>query len=395
MVVGIVAEYNPFHNGHKLQIDYAINELHADAVVVAMSGSFTQRGEIACFDKYTRAEAALKCGADIVFEIPTIFATSSAREFASAGVALLAATGIVDTLLFGGESADENLFISSAKKLIELEKTGALDSKIKELIASGETYAQARSTALDEYIPEEIKSSPNNILGLEYCRYILEKELDINIAVLKRMNNNYHDTALTGDISSATAIRKSLCKGEAISGVPVEAADIYTNAVFVDANDISEILHYKLLSTSEYHKYLDCSCDLADRIKNNIKDFVDFKSFCSLLKTKNINYSRIARVMTHILLDITTEDFETAKEAGYITYLRMLGFSKAGAEYLNKIKEQSPLPLITKASDAVDYHDIFSSDVYRIIKTSKEHVAFPNEYTRKYNLTNIKRTPEF
>ena len=118
MIVGIVAEYNPFHNGHKLQIDYAKDVLRAEAVVVAMSGSFTQRGEIACFDKYTRTEAALRCRADIVFEIPTIFATSSAREFASAGVQLLVSSGIVNTILFGAETDDAELFKSSAKKLV-------------------------------------------------------------------------------------------------------------------------------------------------------------------------------------------------------------------------------------------------------------------------------------
>lgn len=394
MVVGIVAEYNPFHNGHKLQIDYAKNELHADAVVVAMSGNFTQRGEIACFDKYLRAEAALKCGADIVLEIPTIFATSSAREFAAAGVQLLAKTGIVDTILFGAETDDKSLFVASAKKLIELEQSGSLDSKIKELVSNGESFATARSRALADYIPDELKESPNNILGLEYCRYILENNLNIDIALLKRTQNNYHDKFLTGDISSATAIRNCLSACKPVTGVPAEAATIYENAIYVDANDVSEILHYKLLSTEDYEKFLDCSKDLSDRIKNHINEFIDLKSFCSLLKTKNITYSRLTRIMSHILLDIKTDDFEAAKALGYITYLRMLGFSTTGAECLNKIKELSSLPLITKTTDAVDHHDIFSSDVYRIIKTSKKQMAFPNEYTRKYNLTNIKRTPE-
>ncbi len=112
MVVGIVAEYNPFHNGHRLQLDYARKVLKADQIVVAMSGSFTQRGEIACFDKYTRAHAALLCGADVILEIPTIFATSSAREFASAGVQLLASTGVVDTLLFSAAACDRELLIT-------------------------------------------------------------------------------------------------------------------------------------------------------------------------------------------------------------------------------------------------------------------------------------------
>ncbi len=203
MVVGIVAEYNPFHNGHKLQLDYAKNVLKADAIVVAMSGSFTQRGEIACFDKYTRAEAALKSGADIVLEIPTIFATSSAREFASAGVALLASTGIVDTILFSGECSDKDLFISESKKLVELEDSGAINNEINALVASGISYATARAKALKTFLAEDIISSPNNILGIEYCRYIFANGLNMNIEVMKRQGNEYNDLSLSGQLSSA------------------------------------------------------------------------------------------------------------------------------------------------------------------------------------------------
>lgn len=389
LVVGIVAEYNPFHNGHKIQIDYAKNVLKADAVVVAMSGSFTQRGEIACFDKYTRAHAALISGADIIFEIPTIFATASAREFAAAGVQILASTGIVDTILFGAETEDVELFKKSATTLVDLEKSGKLDKEINKAVSLGDSYATARAKALERHIPSEIISNPNNILGLEYCRYIAENGLDLDIAIIKRQGNDYNEIALTGEISSASAIRAHLNETRLVVAVPEPTKSIYKDAFSIGSDDISNILHYKLLMESDYEKYLDCSSDLADRIRNNLKDYVCFSQFCDLLKTKNIAYSRVSRVLCHILLDISQDEFENEKNAGYIKYLRMLGFSKKGAKYLGTIKEKGTVPLITGPTEIVDKHDIFASDVYRIVVTEKNGKSMDNEYTKRFDLANI------
>lgn len=389
MVVGIVAEYNPFHNGHKLQIEYAKNVLGADAIIIAMSGSFTQRGEIACFDKYTRAHAALKCGADIVLEIPTIFATSSAREFASAGVQLLSSSGIVDTLLFSGECADKDLFIKESKKLVELEESGEINNEINTLVASGISYATARAKALKTFLAEDIISSPNNILGIEYCRYIIANNLDMDIAVMKRQGNEYNDLSLSGELSSATAIREHYKLNKEYFAVPEEVIDLYNNSFFIKSNDISSLLHYKLLSCKSFDKYLDCTKDLSDRIINKLNEFETYTQFCEVLKTKNFEYSRISRVLCHILLEITNEDFKTAKEAGYISYLRMLGFSKKGSKYLGKIKDKGDYPLITAPTDDISYPDILSSDIVRIIQTQKNKAAIPNEYTRKFELKNI------
>jgi len=389
MVVGIVAEYNPFHNGHKLQIEYAKNVLGASHVIVAMSGSFTQRGTIACFDKYTRAEAALKCGADIVLEIPTIFATSSAKEFASAGVELLASTGIVDTLLFGAECDNLDLFIKSGSQLAQLEKNGSLDSTINSFMSEGLTYAEARATALDRYIPSQILSSPNNILGLEYCRYIYTSGTDMDIAVIKRQSNDYNSKELTGDISSASAIRENISKTGQILAVPFKAKSLYKTSTFINQDDISDILHYRLLSQNDYEKYLDCTLDLADRIRNNLNEYLSFSQFCNLLKTKNINYSRISRVLCHILLGITQDDFHELKEKGYISYLRMLGFSKNGKSLLSQIKEKGTYTLLTRPTDDVNKFDIISSDILRLVLTKKIGTVLPTEYTRRFNLNNI------
>ncbi len=390
MVVGIVAEYNPFHNGHKLQLDYARDSLKADQIVVAMSGSFTQRGEVACFDKYSRAHAALLNGVDLLFEIPTVFATASAREFAAAGVQLLANTGIVNTLLFSAECDNKDLFLSSAQKLVELEESGQLDSEINYHISNGLSYATARAKALKAFLPEEIISSPNNILGMEYCRYIVANNLNLDIQVMKRQGNEYNDLSLSGSLSSATAIREHYKLNHTFSAVPETAESIFNEATFISENYVSQMLHYKLLTTTSFEKYLDCSCDLSDRINNNIKDFVSYKQFCDLLKTKNLEYSRISRVLCHILLDITDDDFKKAKNKGYISYLRLLGFTKNGGTLLSKIKKADICPLLTAVDNNLTYEsDILSSEIVKAIIVEKSGCKQPNEYTRKFNLTNL------
>lgn len=389
MIVGIVAEYNPFHNGHKLQIEYAKNVLGASQIIVAMSGSFTQRGEIACFDKYTRARAALECGADIVLEIPTIFSTSSAREFAAAGVQLLANTGVVDTLLFSAENNKKETFISESKKLIALEESGDFNNEINALMSSGLSYATARAKALKAFLSEDIISAPNNILGIEYCRYIFANNLKLDIEVMKRQGNEYNDLSLSGDLSSASAIRQHYKLSKDFKAVPEAAKAIYENATFIHANDISEMLHYKLLSCDSFEQYLDCNNDLSERIKNKLNDYVCYTQFCELLKTKNFEYSRISRVLCHILLGIKYDDFNKAKEMGYINYIRMLGFSKTGKKILGEIKKKSSVPLITEPSEAVEKYDIKSSDILRAIVTAKTKSSIPNEYTRKFDLINI------
>ena len=329
-----------------------------------------------------------------MFEIPTLFATASAGEFASAGVQLLASTGVVDTLLFGAECDDVSLFKDAAQKLVKLENSGQLDSIINAEVNAGSSYASARAKALENYVPSEILSSPNNILGLEYCRYIYENNINMDIAIIKRAANDYNSSKLTGEISSASAIRNNMHTFGEIPSVPAAANDVYCLYPAVKADDISQLLHYKLLLDKEYEKYLDCNKDLADRIRNNLDKFVSFSQFCDLLKTKNIAYSRISRVLCHILLGITESDFIKAKENGYISYLRMLGFSEKGSTLLARIKGCSELPLLTAPNELISKYDIISSDIYRLILTEKNDVALPTEYTRRFELGNINNKPD-
>lgn len=392
-VVGIVAEYNPFHNGHHYQIQYAKEVLKADYVIVAMSGDFTQRGTIACFDKYTRTHAALLSGADIIYEIPAIFACASAKEFASAAVALLSATGVVDTILFGAETGIEDDFLFAAKKILELENDKDFNQEIASKVSNGQAYAKAYSESLSKFIEPAFLQSPNNILGLEYTLYIEKNNLPIDIAVLKRIANDYNQTNLSGKYSSASAIRNALSKNEDIKkieeAIPNELIDLYASSVFIDENDISSLLHFTLLASDDFSSFADSNSDISDRINNLKKDFASYKSFVEQLKTKNLSYTRLSRILSHILLGIKQSDVDSAKAAGYIEYLRMLGFSKNGANLLSRIKEKTTLGQITNANEHMSEFDLKASDIMRIVKTEKTGISYPNEFTRKFTLKNI------
>ena len=389
-VVGIVAEYNPFHNGHKYQIDYAKNTLNADYVIVAMSGPFTQRGTIACYDKYTRSHAALLNGADIVLEIPVMFATASAREFSSAAVELLNSTGIVDTILFGAENADKELFLNTANKIINIEKTQEYQNKIAISMSEGKSFAQARIDATSDLVDTSLFESSNNILGFEYTKYILENNLNIEIECLKREGNSYNDQELQDSFSSASAIRNAIFLNTGVAAyIPDNTLELYENDTFIEDNSVSQLLHYKLLTNESFVSFLDCNNDISDRINNIKRDYTDFKSFCELLTTKNISKTRASRILCHILLDIKTCDFNQQKEKGYISYLRLLGFSRHGSNALALIKEYGMHPLVTAPPENVLYHDILASDIRRVILTSETTKVYPNEYTRKFTLANI------
>jgi len=290
--VGIIAEYNPFHNGHKYQIDYARNVLHADFIIVAMSGDFTQRGSAAIFDKYTRANCALLNGADVILEIPTLFATGSAKEYASAATILLAKTGVVDTLLFGAETDDIAKFTNAAKLMIQEETTDKFNNYIKDALSSGQLYASARASYFSNMFDQELLSSPNNILGLEYCYSILKHNLALEPHCLKRSGNHYNSNELTGNLSSASAIRTELLKtqevNEIASQIPNNTLSIISESTPVFDDDISSFLHYKLLSEKDFSKYLDCNKNISDRINNIKNSFISYSQFADLLKTKNL-----------------------------------------------------------------------------------------------------------
>ncbi len=404
-VNGIIAEYNPFHKGHKFHIETAKAQTGADFTVVVMSGNFVQRGEPALMDKYTRAKMALLSGADLVLELPALFATASAEYFALGGVSLLDKLGVVDYLSFGSECGD----IAGLRSIATLlhKNKEVIDEQIKEFLKQGHTYPKARALAIKNVISTGISSdmldtfenvlhSPNNILGIEYCKALLSLNSNITPTTIKREGAGYHDTKLDETFGSALSIRNALANGDELSilksQIPEEFYALFEQMVLdnctVDANDFSQALYYKLINECEsgFEQYLDVTKEISDRIKNELCHYTNFTDFCQLLKTKDITYTRISRCLVHILLNITKMQMEQAIEQGIVSYARILGFRKEAAPLLTAIKQNGVVPLLSKLADAKEFldeatlqaleHDIFCGKIYR----GAAH-WYPNEYS--------------
>lgn len=408
-VAGVITEYNPFHNGHKYQLEQIKRQTSADYIVVVMSGDFVQRGEPAIIDKYERTRMALLSGADLVLELPSVFATASAEFFAGGGVSVLKNTGVVDMLCYGVESVDHELTKLVAGVLKN--PPAEYSTSLARLIQGGMSFPAARSRALCEYFQDNYDSSlekldafitsPNNILAIEYEKALMD--CDITGFPIKRVGEGYHSTDSTSAFSSATAVRGVISTVYNTANhltvnssntsqfgnltvlntlMPADCAKILTycisngHIVFPDA--ISDLLYYRLISERNegYEKYSDCTKELSAKIVKNIYKYENFTQFCNLLKSKNLTYTRISRVLTHILLGIENDDFNICMDN---PYLRILGFKKSSGELMHLLKKRASAPIITKVADApyeLISKDIFAADLYGRLCHSQQ-----NEFT--------------
>ena len=407
-VVGIIAEYNPFHNGHQYQIEQIREKTNADYVIVAMSGNFLQRGVPALCDKYSRTKMALECGADLVFELPTIWATASAEYFAEGGVALLANTGVVTHLGFGAETDDLGslLQVSSILK----EEPDVYRAVLGNSIRSGNSFPIARKNALITSLPsfstdklDDLLDSPNNILALEYLKALPHS---ITPVLIPRKGAGYHDTDIDSTLPSASAIREAIATPaderdlEKIAAAMPEKAyhsllPLLDNNALLENDDFSEMLGYCLLSLQHhgYASFADCTNDFSNKILKNLKGYVSADAFTQKLKSKDMTYTRVSRNLLHILLGIKQADYSIGKAIGYIPYLRVLGFKEDAKPLLTKIKKTASVPIITKVADAstkLDYgtykmfeKDLFASSLYYQTLARKSNQEPMNEFTNQ------------
>ena len=373
-VVGIVTEFNPFHDGHGYLVD-SIRLRYGDCyVVAAMSGDFVQRGEPAIFDKYERCYRALMRGVDMVVQIPEIFSTLSAEDFAAGGVAVLRSLGIVDTILFGSESGDLEMLKRVAG--IEIDAGSRdnirLNEAIRDNVSSGMSYPKARAEAMrlvlsgddekafrsmldsvskgerriDLEMSSDTKASPenvldyrlrpNDILGVEYIKAVKRQGECFRVDCIRR-NKEYE---------SAHAIRDSIKAHEMES----DEADI----AFADVDMLSDMLNYKLLQLyyldqmtpeepSAFLEYADVSREIADALKKSVHDRMSFSERIRSVKSRNYTYTRISRALLHILLDIRKKDTRVLRgrffgEGDVMPYVRVLGVRKAAKDILGEIK---------------------------------------------------------
>ncbi len=403
-VNGIIAEYNPFHNGHKYQLEEARRRTCAGYTIIAMSGNFVQRGAPALLDKHSRAEMALRCGADLVLELPTLYASSSAEYFASGAVALLDKLGVVTHLCFGSECGDVTLLTQIANILAD--EPAEYSAALKRFMQQGYSYPNARVNALMQLYPFleghwQVFSSPNNILAIEYLKALHRRKCTIQPVTTKRTGAGYHDRQTDKEICSALALRQALYAGSAPSQLcyhmPAEAGQILADRLsrnrLLRLNNFSSMLHYKLLLERDhgFQDYLDVSADLSARIQNRLGEYTNFDSFCDVLKTKEMTYNRISRCLLHILLDITKADMDMGRAMDYVPYARILGFRKGSEPLLSAIKEKSSIPLVSKLADAEDLldptayamlrQDVLAGEIYQAAVSAGTERPSVNEYT--------------
>ena len=366
---GIIAEFNPFHNGHAALMRYAKESLGADRIVIVMSGEHVQRGEPAITDKYSRTEAALNAGADLVLELPVYSATGNAAAFAKGAVSALVNSGITDMLLFGSECGD----IDTLKK-----------------------SASEDTSFIREF---DDRPSPNDALATEYLRALQYFGSAITPVTLKRKGAGYNDMEPADDNASAAYIRSLLKRSDdaAYGYMPAFSEELITAYLaeqhFMDVSSYSPLLGYTLTlkTADELCGYAGVFPDLADKIIKNLPGYSDITSFTETLKSKDLTYSHISRALLRILLDIRKEDFSSfADEYSYCPYLRILGIKKEASELLHAFGKNAAVPVISRLSDAgkllapkaydLLMHEIKAADIYHM--RSSRTLPFRSEYSR-------------
>lgn len=432
-ITGIIAEYNPFHNGHAYQIERARKETDADYVIVVMSGNFVQRGACALLDKSARAKMALLNGADLVLELPPLWSCASAEYFAAAGVSLLGQLGCVNSLCFGCETVNTGLSAKICQILCS--ESAAYKQVLTGLLKHGTGYASAREQAVLSMLPPEdheaaaaFLQTPNNILALEYQKAIAAYAPSITPHPVRRTGQPYHSKDLAGAFASASAIRSFFFLSDSrktemeVSGqneffhknriadsTPKQAmpknayrllSDYKNHFPFLYTDDSSQMLHYCLLAHSAegFSAYADCTDDFSNKICRHMDDFTSFSDFCRTLKSKDMAYTRISRILMHILLNIRQSDYTLWKKRFFIPYARILGFSRKSADLLAHLKKCTSIPLLTRAIDAGKIladkdsyaffeKNLFADSIYRALVTEKGGQAMPNEYRRQIIIT--------
>ena len=409
-ILGIVAEYNPFHSGHLYQINKAKSICAADYVVVIMSGHFTQRGEAAIYDPYLRTEMALKAGVDAVYEMPAAFSTASAADFAFYAVTFLTLLN-VDYISFGVEDATLDELENLADIL--LNESEGFKNLVKEKLSKGYTYPLARKEAFlnelknfknfDETRIKSLLSTPNNILGLEYIYTIKKIGSHLRPVLIKRKGSDYHDNgiAYNKEHSSATALRKYLSLHSELkeleSSLMPSSIEIIKKSKPLFADDfrgsISRKLYDLLYNDVDLSIYSDISPSLSDRIYKLNKNYSDYETMVASIKSKDYTFTRISRALCHILLNIKKSDTDIYKNN--IKYSKLLGFRKSSGHLLKLIKTRSKLINITKPADAKDIlrdeketyrlfmSEVYASYIYNSVYYDKYKTELKNSYSRE------------
>ena len=391
-VVGIIAEYNPFHNGHLYHLLQAKDLAQADYVVAVISGNFTQRGDTSIVDKWTKAYMAICGGCDLVLELPTVYSISSAENFASGAIKILDSLKIVDSIAFGAEASDLAT-LNNIANVLYTEPRGYTNILTHEL-QNGISFPSARENAILMYLNDikryaNILNSPNNILAIEYLKALKTQKSNMNPIMVKRSKVYYNDDRIVDDFASATAIRKLIKRREYEDLRKVVPRSTYKilsrqirdgNIVLGLENFEKEIIYtLRKMSIREIANLPDVSEGLENLIKNSADNCNDMSKLIANIKSKRYTQTRIQRILLYALLGIDKKMMEDSKKV--TPYVRVLGFTNKGKELISEINKRNPkINMITSVKKFIEKNnkpsnrtimqmlqkDIFATDVYTL-----------------------------
>ena len=412
-ILGLIVEYNPFHNGHLYHLQKSIEETKATHTVAVMSGNFLQRGEPALFDKYTRAQAAVKNGVDLVIELPTMFACQSAEIFSHGAVTLLKSLNCIDSICFGSEEGDIKILNTISKILVD--EPNEFKISLKKYLDEGMLFPTARSLALFDYINKfnlldiskekllDILNSSNNILGLEYIKSILKLNSQIKPYTITRIQSAYNSETIESNICSATAIRKLLKDLNNVSSisnvVPSSTLDLIKDKIDNNFYPMFDDNYFDILSSiivrdkNILNTYFDVNEGIENKIYQSIFTSSTLDNLKESIKSKRYTMTKIKRTLNNILLGITKTDMDKVKNIDKIPYIRILAFNDKGREIIKNIKNNSDINIINKFSNIsfskddeifntlIDY-DIKASNIYNLIyyKNNKNLLKGPMDF---------------
>ena len=349
-VLAIVSEYNPFHNGHLMHLNTSKQITNADFSIAIISGNFVQRGDTSLIDKWTKAEMALNAGFDIVVELPTLYAISSAENFADGAIKILKNLGVVDFLSFGSEIG--NLAPLNDLATLLSKEPRELSVLINEYVKSGFSYPKSVEMAVSQYLGnnlyDNLLNSPNNILGVEYLKALKKHRLQIRPITIKRNSSGHNSKTIKNGIASSTAIREMIKNGKNIhSAVPFETYELLerqtqegklVTGLEVFGREI--IFTLRRMTLQEISNLPDVSEGMENRIKLAANCCSNLEDLIENIKSKNITQTRIQRILLYALLNITKKDINIAKKT--TPYIRVLGFNKHGKKIVSAIAKQNP-----------------------------------------------------
>ncbi len=407
MVLGIIAEYNPFHNGHLYHILKSKELTKDDYTIAIIGGNFTQRGESSLIDKWTKAEMALANGIDLVIELPTLYSISSAENFAEGAVKILNSLKIVDHLSFGAECEQINKLNIIANVLNEEPKDFKTFLSLE--LSNGNSFPKARQSALVTYLNDpsysKILNEPNNILGIEYLKALKKYRSKIAPVSIQRKSSGHLNTDYTGTISSSTSIRQMLKEGNTKnlkdtltpSSYTILKEEINEGHFVLDFSEFEKIVMYNLRTKSleDIKKLQDVSEGLENSIKKAASSCNTISEFLDLVCTKRYTKTRIKRILLYSLLNITKKDMAISKKI--LPYVRVLGFNQKGKTLLGKINKRNPnLKVITSVKKFTDTNnnknlnmmiqkDILATNIYTLCfkKDSCANLDFSNRIVEK------------